>query len=355
MIVPKFHVGRVLVYRPTARLIRRNPAIIVCVLALIIFGQPPPAFAYLKFGVRVGGRVVTLKWAQTPVRYFINDTPVNGVTVAQFQSAVSRAFASWQDLPTSSIAYQFGGFTSAKPQDEDGLSTLGFLNKPELDRVLATTNFVIDNSTGALIESDIFFNSAFLWSTAENGETGRFDVESIALHEIGHMSGLRHSALGETELRQEGGRRVLAADAVMFPIAYGAATTTGRTLRPDDIAGISDLYPDGGFATDLGSISGRVTRNGQPLFGAHVVAFDPRDGSLVANFTLGNDGEFSIGGLSPGPHILRIEPLDDADLDSFFDPSRTVDLDFRATYHNRLVTVPRGGDSGTVNIQVVRK
>ena len=34
-------------------------------------GQAQPALAYLKFGVTIGGRQVTLKWAQTPVRYFV--------------------------------------------------------------------------------------------------------------------------------------------------------------------------------------------------------------------------------------------------------------------------------------------
>ena len=206
----------------------------------------------------------------------------------------------------------------------------------------------------ALIESDIFFNSAFPWSVADNGETGRFDLQSIALHEIGHLSGLGHSALGETELRETGGRRVIAAEAVMFPIAFAAGSTAGRTLKADDIAGISDLYPDGDFEQN-GSISGRVTKDGQPLFGAHVVAFDPARGSMVGTFTLNAQGQFSVAGLAPGPHILRVEPLDDVDLDSFFESTRIVDLAFRVTYHDRLVVVPRRGDSGTVNLEVAPK
>ena len=323
--------------------------------AAVVFADAQPAFAYLKFGVTVNGRQTTLKWSETPVRYFVSDRGVNGVTPAQFQTAVARAFSTWEAVPTSAIGYRFASFTAADPDEEDGLSTLGFLNHPELDRVLASTSFVIDNSTGAIVESDIFFNSAFDWSTADNGESGRFDVQSIALHEIGHLSGLGHSALGETELREGGGRRVLASDAVMFPIAYGAGTTTGRTLRADDIAGVSDLYPDGDFTSELGSISGRISKDAGGIFGAHVVAFDLRDGSMVATFSLSNQGNFSIGGLSPGPHILRVEPLDDADLESFFSASRTVDVDFRVTYSDRIVTVPRGGDSGSVTVQVVRK
>ena len=334
---------------------RRSGAFALVAVWSIVFAHAQPAFAYFKFGVNVNGTTVALHWASTPVRYFLNDRGANGVTPSQFQTAVSRAFSTWEAVPTASVSYQFVGFTSAAPGEEDGLSTLGFLNRPDLDRVLATTSFVIDNSTGALVESDIFFNSAFDWSTAEAGESGRFDIQSTALHEIGHFNGLGHSALGETELREGGGRRVLASDAVMFPIAYGAGTIAGRTLRADDIAGLSDIYPSGGFRSDFGSISGKITKNGRPLFGAHVVAFDPRDGTLVATFSLGSQGEFSIAGLSPGPHVLRIEPIDDADLDSFFSAARNVDIDFRVTYADRIVTVPKGGDSGSISVQVAPK
>jgi hypothetical protein len=324
------------------------------VVAAIVLGGARPALAYLKFGVSVGGRQVTLKWTQTPVRYFVTNQAGGGVSATDLQDAVGRAFATWQAVPTSAISYQFGGATAATPGRDDGLSTLGFQSRPELDRVLAATSFLIDSSTGALIESDIFFNTAFPWSVAPAGDPNRYDLESVALHEIGHFSGLGHSALGETELREGGGRRVLSAEAVMFPIAFAMGSIAARTLKADDIAGISDVYPDGDFS-QLGSISGQVTKDGQPLFGAHIIAFDAARGSMVGGFTLNAQGQFSIAGLSPGPHIVRVEPLDDADLDSFFDVSRTVDVDFRVVFFDRVVVVPRAGDSGQVTVTVVRK
>ena len=332
----------------------KRPLALIIVAALVL-GQSSPALAYLKFGTPVRGQTVTLKWAQTPVRYFVSDTSVPGVSATDFQSAMSRAFATWQAVPTSSITYQLAGVTSANPGRDDGASVLGFQNRPDLDRVLASTNFLVDSATGALVESDIFFNSAFAWSVAAAGEPNRFDLESIALHEVGHFSGLGHSALGETELLSSGGRRVLSAEAVMFPIAFTTGSIAGRTLKADDIAGISDLYPDGVFNTTQGSLSGRVTKDGQPLFGAHVVAFNVATGLMVGGFTLTAQGQFSIGGLSPGLHIVRVEPIDDADVASFFDVSRNVDIDFRVAYLDRVVVVPRGGDSGEVALKVVRK
>jgi len=314
-----------------------------------------PAFAYLKFGVPAGGRSVTLRWAQTPVRYVVSNTSVPGVSTDDFVSAVRRAFNSWEAVPTASITYQLAGITNALPGSDDGLSTLGFLNRPELDRVLASTSYLVDASTGALVESDIFFNASFAWSVAPNGEPGRFDLESIALHEIGHLSGLGHSALGETVLREGGGRTVASSEAIMFPIAFTAGSIAGRTLKADDIAGISDLYPEADFAQQSGSVSGRVTKDGVGVFGAHVVAFDPATGAMVGNFSLNAQGQFSIAALSPGPRVIRVEPLDDADVDSFFDASRGTDLDFRVTFFERVVIVPRGGDSGQIEVKVVRK
>jgi hypothetical protein len=313
-----------------------------------------PASAYLKFGVTIGGRVVTIKWEDLPVRYFVNDRGVANVTANALADALARAFGTWEAVPTAAIRYQFGGFTGALPDVDDGRSTIGFLARPELERVLASTSLLIDDATGELLETDIFFNSAFNWSTSATGEAGRFDVETIALHEIGHLNGLGHSAIGETEMSATG-RRVLAAEAAMFPLAYGSGNTSHRTLRADDIAAISDVYPDGDVEDTTGSISGRVVKNGAGVFGAHVVAFNLTTGALVGNFALNNNGNFSIAGLTPGPHIVRVEPLDDADVDSFFLVTAPLDLNFRAAFHDKVIVAPRGGDSGSIEIRVVPK
>jgi hypothetical protein len=310
--------------------------------------SPLPTQAYLKFGVRIGGRLVDVRWDQ-PIRYFVNDTAVSGVSAADLQTAITRAFSTWQEVPTAAVQSQFVGFTQARPGEDDGRTTFGFLDRPELDRVLGATSILIDAQSGAIIEADVFFNTRFAWSVAPNGENGRIDLQSVALHEIGHLLGLGHSAIGETEMTA-GGRRVIASGAVMFPIAFAAGSIVDRTLQPDDRAAISDMYPSGDFNSTSSSISGTVTKNGAGVFGAHLAAVNLATGAIVGGFTLGTSGDFVIGGLEPGTYVVRAEPLDDADPESFF--VGPVDVDFRVAYCPRLIIAPRGGNSDPAAIEV---
>ncbi|MEZ4399025.1 MAG: matrixin family metalloprotease [Kofleriaceae bacterium] len=68
------------------------------------------------------------------------------------------------------------------------------------------------------------------WSTAPG--PGQFDLETVALHEIGHLLGLSHSTV---------------AGAVMFP-TYGGPR---RALTADDVAGIRALYGRRGATLDV--------------------------------------------------------------------------------------------------------
>jgi len=324
----------------------------LAVVAALVLSAPAVS-AYLKLGTHVGANLVPLHWGAFPIRYFVTNRDIAGVTAPQLQQAVAGAIATWSGVRDVSISSQFVGFTGASPISGDGMTVIGFQNRPDLDLVLGSTSYTVDSVTGEVIESDIFLNSIFPWSVASGGEEGRQDVQSIALHELGHLLGLGHSALGETDLFG-GGRRVLGAESVMFPIAFPAGNLN-RALHADDVAGLSDVYGSDAFRASTGSITGRVTKNGSGVLGAHIVAFNPESGTLVGGFSLTPDGAFTIGGLEPGLHVVRAEPLDDGDPGSFIDSPQPIDLDFRPAIYSRLVSVPKGGTANGVEVKVTPK
>lgn len=323
------------------------------IIALLITAGSSPSSAYLKLGALVNGQVVDATWHQQPIGFYISERDSNGVTAADVRGAVGRAAATWSSVSSAHVNFAYQGLTTAPPQGTDGKNTIGFLDRPDLDRVLGATSFMVDVVTGEIYEADIFFNTSFLFSVAAGGESSRLDLEALAVHELGHMLGLGHSAIGETERTSSGSRRVIGSGAVMFPIALTAGAIADRVLHPDDIAGLQDLYPAATALFETGGIVGRVTKNGQGVQGAHVVAFNPETNVLIGNFTLNPDGEFVIGRLPPGPYILRVEPLDDAEPGDFVPGA--IDTDFRVAYAPRMVVAPRGGSSEPIEIQVLPK
>ena len=86
----------------------------------------------------------------------------------------------------------------------------------------------------------------------------------------------------------------------MFPIAFAAGSIHDRTLKADDLAGITEIYGTSAARRSHGSISGRVTKSGGGVFGAHVVAFSTRTGALVGGMTLNDEGGYTIAGWHRG-------------------------------------------------------
>ncbi len=151
-----------------------------------------------------------------PVKYRINATGAP----KGFQSEVINAFNTWNKVISADIAFVFDGLTNSG-YIRDSINTISWsvLNPFREQDTLAQTN---RTSVGRmLIEADIQFDGSENYSTT--GFSNSVDIQSVALHEIGHFLGLNHS---------------LTKPSVMLPYYSGVQ----RNLYQDDIDGIKFIY-----------------------------------------------------------------------------------------------------------------
>lgn len=267
----------------------------------------------------VNGRIV----------YSLNPAGSDNLPFAEVERALAASFQTWEDVPTSAVAFARGANSSSTQTTGDNVLQVFWLENTtntgdglNVAGVLALSRLTTISSgprTGEVIDAALVFNgNQFTWATDGRGDAA--DVQETATHEIGHLIGLAHSPIGGT---------------AMFP-RTGVGRTQGRTLTFDDQIAASVAYPAPGFRETTGALRGRVRAgDGGNIFGAHVVAVDA-NGVAVAGALSYPDGSYAIEGLPPGQYAVYAEPLDPAtgayfsrsDLQSFFS---SITTDFQTT------------------------
>jgi alpha-tubulin suppressor-like RCC1 family protein len=112
------------------------------------------------------------------------------------------------------------------------------------------------------VESDIIFNSAYTWDSFRGGRLGSAeDIRRVAMHELGHVLGLKHP--------DENGQSVTAL--MNSHVSYSPAIDTVQT---DDINGARALYGTPGVAPTNNNFANATTISGSSiqLSGTNVAA-----------------------------------------------------------------------------------
>ncbi|MBN2075734.1 MAG: matrixin family metalloprotease [Dehalococcoidales bacterium] len=146
---------------------------------------------------------------------------------------IKKSFDAW-DLVTEHELFVFGSTTSTSGARFDYQNTVSW-RKIAPRNIIAMTSLWYNGTTGEIYEFDITFNSFLKWGIdpddEEDGTTllNLYDVENIAVHEVGHVVGL--ADLYEDQYRE------------LTMYGYGAAGETIKiTLEIGDIAGAQFLY-----------------------------------------------------------------------------------------------------------------
>lgn len=163
-------------------------------------------------------------------------------------------------------------------------------------------------SSGRISDADVLFNGGGFEFTTSN-EEGRFDVQDVATHELGHLLGLDHSGW---------------AGASMYPYV-DESVTLHRSLSADEVGGLRHAYPNGSFAKITGSVVREL--GGTSVAGAHVVARDS-SGRPSRSILTNSNGSFTIYGLEPGLYSLYVDPLDQPVGPGNIGAGWTVETDF---------------------------
>jgi Ca2+-binding RTX toxin-like protein len=223
---------------------------------------------------------VGTRWNRNNLTYgFVNHT--SDLSFAAQEAAIAAALSSWSAVtpltftkvadcgmafdspnctaPDIRVSWGTGRHTNA-PTNEDpafdgqgGVAAHGFYPPPNGDSAAG----------------DLHLDDAERWTTTGNG----VDLQTIALHELGHALGLKHASLLQCPLLTSSGR----------PIMCALIIGTDRTLATDDINGIQHIYGAPASSCAGRAVTVDINKGERPTNGADVILGTPGNDEIFAN------------------------------------------------------------------------
>jgi putative cell wall-binding protein len=175
--------------------------------------------AYYDIGFSTNGSHVT----QNPLVYRVNE---NTADVVGEGAAIAASLATWSNAGSNFRAQKSAtpGTRTAYPPAYDGINDVYFAAGTNFPAGYLAVNYLwYSPGSDVIYETDVVFNDGAAW--AIGAVSGRYDIETIALHEVGHAVGLDDQYLEYNE-------------------AMGAAASnaTRRALSRSELEGAVYLY-----------------------------------------------------------------------------------------------------------------
>lgn len=172
-----------------------------------------------------------------PVGFMLHPDGSDNVTDASDLAAIRRAFSSWEGVSCAGLRFEERSWEEPLRIQNDGRNRVAWVEVAgqwpgSPDTLALTYTFYTLDATREIRDADMILNGVdWTWTTVDadvgQGTAAPVDIETVVLHEVGHLFGLDHTQ--DTT-------------AVMFP-----SNNKGIQREPaiDDIHGICTLYPNG--------------------------------------------------------------------------------------------------------------
>lgn len=264
---------------------------------IVVFGSTPAA-----------GQPETeaLRWKRSVIRISVSSSLVQPSTNIKVNSdvlgALSRSLEAWSNAAGIEFRLEVSDRQNVTPhgQKGDGVSLITIAQSPE--NVLffardpmseAARTRVFYDKRGFITEADIVLNPFHQFST--DGTYGTFDLETTFAHEVGHLLGLKHSAVIGSLMSDKVARNAVLRD----------RESIAPLLSESDVAAIRTLYGNGDDERCCRTISGKlVLQSGKAARQTVVWAEDSETGQIVGQTETSADGVYRIGGLISGEYSL---------------------------------------------------
>jgi hypothetical protein len=279
-------------------------------LWLLALARPAAAFSYLT---TEDGRPLRWRadnpWVAAPyLPIAANPLNANGIYAEELRAAVIQGLVRWQDASGGQVLWDY--WAGDDPVDfpaviaHDGVSTIFFISASPEPPLLsmstaAYTQLWFDDETATITEFDMVLNDAgftFVPTAAEAqygvGPGVRVAyLDDVITHELGHALGVGHSGVLTSS---------------MFTWAWAEQST----LACDDVAAVHALYNPEAPPSGTGGLRGEVRdREGQPVFGAEVIAISADKARVEAAVITDINGAYAFEALPPGPVALMVAPF----------------------------------------------